>query len=195
MAVDPKKWTIKTQEAWRRRSIRRGRCPTRSSRPITCWPPSRRQDDTLTPAVLQKLGLAPLMVRNKADEAVAEAAQGLRRRRPADEPRADQRVRERRAVPQGPEGRLPLRRAPAAGDEPAPRHRQRGAAAGAEGGPRQPPRHQPVARRSSSPRWRSTARTSPPAPATARSTRSSAATTRSAASSRCSAGARRTTRC
>src|SRR6476619_2561964 len=29
-----------------------------------------RQDDTIVPAVLAKLGLAPLMVRNNADEAV-----------------------------------------------------------------------------------------------------------------------------
>ena len=39
--------------------------------------------------------------------------------------------------------------------------RQRGAAAGAEGGARQPSRHQRRTPRSSSPRWRSTARTSP----------------------------------
>ena len=31
-----------------------------------------RQDDTIVPAVLAKLGLAPLMVRNKADEAVGK---------------------------------------------------------------------------------------------------------------------------
>ena len=48
-----------------------------------------------------------------------------------------------RQLPEGPEGRLLVGRAPAAGDEPAPRHRQRGAAAGAEGGARQPPGHQP----------------------------------------------------
>jgi ATP-dependent Clp protease ATP-binding subunit ClpB len=31
-----------------------------------------RQDETIVPAVLSQLGLAPLMVRNRADEAVAK---------------------------------------------------------------------------------------------------------------------------
>jgi ATP-dependent Clp protease ATP-binding subunit ClpB len=31
-----------------------------------------RQEDTIIPAVMAKLGLAPLMVRNKADEAVSK---------------------------------------------------------------------------------------------------------------------------
>ncbi len=44
-----------------------------------------RQDDTIVPAVLAKLGLAPLMVRNKADEAV----QKLNKAYGGDEPRVN----------------------------------------------------------------------------------------------------------
>ena len=52
-----------------------------------------RQDDTIVPAVLAKLGLAPLMVRNKADEAVAKLPKAYGGARAADEPRARQRRR------------------------------------------------------------------------------------------------------
>ncbi|TPW15006.1 MAG: clpB [Acidimicrobiaceae bacterium] len=72
MAIDPKKWTIKTQEAVaaaidQARSLSN---PELTSDHLMAA--LARQDDTLTPAVLQHLGLAPLMVRNKADEAVAK---------------------------------------------------------------------------------------------------------------------------
>jgi ATP-dependent Clp protease ATP-binding subunit ClpB len=72
MAIDPKKWTIKTQEAVAA-AIDQARAL--SNPELTAdhlMAALARQDDTLTPAVLQALGLAPLMVRNKADEAVAK---------------------------------------------------------------------------------------------------------------------------
>ncbi|MEX0846164.1 MAG: AAA family ATPase, partial [Ilumatobacteraceae bacterium] len=72
MAIDPKKWTIKTQEAVAA-AIDQARAL--SNPELTAdhvMAALARQDDTLTPAVLAKLGLAPLMVRNKADEAVAK---------------------------------------------------------------------------------------------------------------------------
>ncbi len=72
-------------------------------------------------------------------------------------------------VPEGPEGRLPVRRAPAAGDEPAARHRQRRTAPGAQGSPRKSSGHQPESRGITSLRSRSTGRTSPSVHATARS--------------------------
>ena len=56
-----------------------------------------RQDDTIVPAVLQKLGLAPLMVRNQADEAVAKLPHAYGGDEPRIEPRARQRRRQRRA--------------------------------------------------------------------------------------------------
>jgi len=72
MAIDPKKWTIKTQEAVgaaidQARAFNNPELTVDHVLAALC-----RQEDTLTPAVLQKLGLAPLMVRNKADEAVAK---------------------------------------------------------------------------------------------------------------------------
>ncbi len=72
MAIDPKKWTIKTQEAVAA-AIDQARAL--SNPELTAdhvMAALARQDDTLTPAVLAHLGLAPLMVRNKADEAVAK---------------------------------------------------------------------------------------------------------------------------
>ena len=76
-----------------------------------------RQDDTIVPAVLAKLGLAPLMVRNKADEAVAKLPKAYG----GDEPRLNRElnnvVENAEQLPEGPARRLPVGRAPAAGDE------------------------------------------------------------------------------
>jgi ATP-dependent Clp protease ATP-binding subunit ClpB len=72
MAFDPKKWTLKTNEAMAAAidSARANNNPELT--PDHVMAALARQDDTITPAVLAKLGLAPLMVRNKADEAVAK---------------------------------------------------------------------------------------------------------------------------
>ena len=82
-----------------------------------------RQDDTIVPAVLAKLGQAPLMVRNRADEAVAKLPKAYG----GDEPRLGRELNAvfdaRPAVPDRPARRLPVGRAPAAGDERAPRRR------------------------------------------------------------------------
>ncbi len=70
MAFDPKKWTIKTQEAFA------GAIDDAKARSNPELTPDHvlgammRQDGTIVPAVLAKLGLAPLMVRNRAEEAV-----------------------------------------------------------------------------------------------------------------------------
>ena len=72
MAIDPKKWTIKTQEAVGAAIDQARALSNPELTPDHLLAAMARQDDTLTPAVLQKLGLAPLMVRNKADEAVAK---------------------------------------------------------------------------------------------------------------------------
>jgi len=72
MAIDPKKWTIKTQEAVAAAIDQARSFNNPELTPDHVLAAMARQDDTLTPAVLQKLGLAPLMVRNKADEAVAK---------------------------------------------------------------------------------------------------------------------------
>src|ERR1041384_8212090 len=71
MAIDPKKWTIKTQEAMAAAIDSARALSNPELTPDHLLVALTSQDDTLTPAVLQKPGLAPLMVRNKADEAVS----------------------------------------------------------------------------------------------------------------------------
>ena len=70
MAFDPKKWTIKTQEAF---AAAIDDAKARSNPELTpdhVLSAMMRQEGTIVPAVLAKIGLAPLMVRNQADEAV-----------------------------------------------------------------------------------------------------------------------------
>ncbi|MFM2076723.1 MAG: chaperone protein ClpB [Actinomycetota bacterium] len=72
MALDPKKWTLKTNEAF---AAAIDQAKSLSNPELTAdhlMAALMRQEDTIVPAVLAKLGLAPLMVRNKADEAVAK---------------------------------------------------------------------------------------------------------------------------
>ena len=71
MAFDPKKWTHKTQEAF---SAAIDQAKGNSNPEITpdhVMVALMGQEGTIAPAVVQALGLAPLMVRNKADEAVS----------------------------------------------------------------------------------------------------------------------------
>jgi len=70
MAFDPKKWTLKTQEAF---AAAIDQAKERSNPELTpdhVLGSMMRQEGTIVPAVLAKLGQAPLMVRNRADEAV-----------------------------------------------------------------------------------------------------------------------------
>jgi ATP-dependent Clp protease ATP-binding subunit ClpB len=71
MAFDPKKWTLKTNEAFAAAIDQAKSLNNPELTPDHLMAALMRQDDTIVPAVLAKLGLAPLMVRNKADEAVA----------------------------------------------------------------------------------------------------------------------------
>ena len=72
MALDPKKWTLKTQEAMAAAIDQAKANSNPELTPDHLMAALTRQDDTIVPAVLAKLGQAPLMVRNKADEAVAK---------------------------------------------------------------------------------------------------------------------------
>jgi len=72
MAFDPKKWTLKTNEAFAAAIDQAKSLSNPELTPDHLMAALMRQDDTIVPAVLAKLGLAPLMVRNKADEAVAK---------------------------------------------------------------------------------------------------------------------------
>ena len=72
MAIDPKKWTAKTQEAVAATlDDARGRNNPEIT-PDHLMSALLRQDGTIVPGILQKLGVAPLMLRNKADEAVSK---------------------------------------------------------------------------------------------------------------------------
>ncbi len=70
MAFDPKKWTVKTNEAFAAAIDQAKSFSNPELTPDHLMAALARQEDTIVPAVLAKLGLAPLMVRNKADEAV-----------------------------------------------------------------------------------------------------------------------------
>ncbi|MFM2115865.1 MAG: chaperone protein ClpB, partial [Actinomycetota bacterium] len=72
MAIDPKKWTQKTQEAVAAAmEDARGRSNPELT-PDHLMGALLRQEGTIIPAVLQTVGVAPLMLRNKADEATAK---------------------------------------------------------------------------------------------------------------------------
>src|SRR5215470_4340892 len=71
MALDPKKWTTKTQQAVADAlEVARANANPELT-PDHVLAALLRQDDSIVFPVLQRLGLAPLMVRNRADEAVA----------------------------------------------------------------------------------------------------------------------------
>ena len=70
MAFDPKKWTLKTNEAFAAAIDQAKALSNPELTPDHLLAAMMRQDETIVPAVLAKLGLAPLMVRNNADEAV-----------------------------------------------------------------------------------------------------------------------------
>jgi ATP-dependent Clp protease ATP-binding subunit ClpB len=70
MALDPKKWTLKTQEAFSAAIDQAKELSNPELTPDHVLGALMRQEGTVVPAVLAKLGQAPLMVRNKADERV-----------------------------------------------------------------------------------------------------------------------------
>jgi len=72
MAIDPKKWTQKTQEAVAAAMQDAGGRSNPELTPDHVMAALLRQEGTIVPAVLQIVGVAPLMLRNKADEAVAK---------------------------------------------------------------------------------------------------------------------------
>ncbi len=70
MAIDPKKWTLKTQEAVAAAVDQAKELSNPELTPDHVLGAMMRQDGTIVPAVLAKLGQAPLMVRNRVDEAI-----------------------------------------------------------------------------------------------------------------------------
>ena len=72
MALDPNRWTLKTQEAVDAAVDQAASNTNPEVTPDHLLAALLRQDDAIVLPVLAKLGLAPLMVRNRADEAVAK---------------------------------------------------------------------------------------------------------------------------
>ena len=72
MALNPKNWTLKTQEAVASAVDQAKALSNPELTPDHLMAAIARQDDTIIPAVLSKLGQAPLMVRNAADEKVSK---------------------------------------------------------------------------------------------------------------------------
>jgi ATP-dependent Clp protease ATP-binding subunit ClpB len=83
MALNPKNWTLKTQEAVSAAVDQAKALSNPELTPDHLLAAIVRQDDTVVPAVLAKLGQAPLMVRNTADEKVAKLPKAYG----SDEPR------------------------------------------------------------------------------------------------------------
>ncbi|MEY4373580.1 MAG: chaperone protein ClpB, partial [Actinomycetota bacterium] len=83
MAFDPKKWTAKTNEAFSAAIDQAKSLNNPELTPDHLLSALMRQDDTIVGPLVQKLGLAPLMLRNQADERVA----GLPRAYGGGEPR------------------------------------------------------------------------------------------------------------
>ncbi len=75
MAIDPKKWTLKTQEAFSAAIDQAKELSNPELTPDHVLGAMMRQTDTIVPAVLAKLGQAPLMVRNRVDEAIQKLPQ------------------------------------------------------------------------------------------------------------------------
>jgi ATP-dependent Clp protease ATP-binding subunit ClpB len=72
VAFDPKTWTIKTQEAMQA-AIEMAKANSNPElTPDHVLAALFRLEDTIVPDVVQRLGLAPLMLRNRADEAVSK---------------------------------------------------------------------------------------------------------------------------
>src|SRR6188768_4240572 len=71
MALDPKKWTLKPQEAMAAAIDQAKGNSNPELTPDHVLAALTRQEDTVVGPVLAKLGQAPLMVQNKADDAVA----------------------------------------------------------------------------------------------------------------------------
>lgn len=72
MALNPKNWTLKTQEAIAAAVDQAQSLSNPEITPDHLLIAVVNQQDTIVPAVLAKLGLAPLMVRNGAEEKVAK---------------------------------------------------------------------------------------------------------------------------
>src|SRR4051812_19988167 len=72
MALDPNRWTLKTQEAFNAAVARATEAHNPEMTPEHLLAAMLGQDDTVVLPVLQKLGVAPLSLRNKLEDALAK---------------------------------------------------------------------------------------------------------------------------
>ena len=116
MALDPKKWTVKTQEAFAAAIDQAKANANPELTPDHLLAALTRQDDTIVAPVLAKLGQAPLHGPQPRRRGRRQAAQGRTAATSRAWPRAQQR-RSTRAEQyrKDLQGRLPVGRAPAAG--------------------------------------------------------------------------------
>ena len=114
MALDPNRWTIKTQEAFTQAMEAARPTPTRRSRPTTCLAALLRQEDGVVLPILTRVGKQPLTAAQRGRRGRRQAAQGVRLRC-SSVPRAAADLRWRRPGPRRDGRRVPVDRAPAAG--------------------------------------------------------------------------------
>ena len=187
MALDPNKWTLKTQEAF---SAAVEQAKALNNPEVTTdhllAALLRQTEGGITLPILDKVGVDSRSSAQRRRRGGGQAAQGLRRLRTPAVARPPVGDDGRRRGPHRTRRRVPVGRAPAAGPG-------RRASDVGQGGPARTPCARCGAAtgspartpRTSTRRSRSTAATSPRRPAPASSTRSSGATRRSAGSSRC----------
>ncbi|HEX4979898.1 MAG TPA: Clp protease N-terminal domain-containing protein, partial [Acidimicrobiales bacterium] len=72
MALDPNRWTLKTQEAFAAATEAARAAGNPEVTPDHLLAAMLRQDGTAVLPVLQRVGIAPLSLRNRVDEAVAK---------------------------------------------------------------------------------------------------------------------------
>ena len=193
MALDPNRWTIKTQEAFNAATELARRRSNPEVTPDHLLAALLRQDEGVVLPVLTKVGRQPLSLRNAADEAVAKLPQAYGSEvRLARALQHDLRRRRRASAPSSATSTSP----PSTSSSPWPSKLavgRGGAARRPARGARQPPRHQPEPRGQLPGPREVRPRPHRGGPHRASSIPSSAATRRSAASSRSCRAARRTT--
>ena len=108
MALDPKNGRQKPRKRSQRPATLHGHSPTLNSPPITSCSAIASQEGTVAAALLSKLGQAPGMVANRANEAISKLPQA----QGGDEPRMDratvERLRQRGLLSKRSTRRLPL---------------------------------------------------------------------------------------
>ena len=145
MALDPNRWTQKTQEAIGRAVDTAKAENNPEVTPDHLLAALLRQEEGIVLPIIQRLGLAPLTVRNAADDAVSKLPKAY-----GGEARMGRELQQvldaRRQGASGAHRRVPLHRAPPARARRSAGREPRAGAGRHAGGPREPPRDVPEPR-------------------------------------------------